>query len=85
MSPSPTAPSSLTASMMPADLVGFAVPASSGPVAHLDRIGAARHLDDRRRRAVVGGEVRREAFGVDGGRGDDDLELGSARAAAAVR
>ena len=39
-------------------------------VAHLDRIGAAFHADHRR---VV--EMLREAFGIDGGRGDDDLQV----------
>ncbi len=42
------------------------------PPAHLDRIGAALDLDHRR---TV--EVRGEARGVDGGRGDDDLEIGA--------
>ena len=42
------------------------------PVAHLHRIGAARHLDHRR--AV---EELREALGIDRGRGHDHLELGT--------
>ena len=44
------------------------------PVARLDRVRPAGDLDDRR---VV--EVLREALGVDGRRGDDDLEVGAAR------
>ena len=45
-----------------------------GPVAHLDRVGASGDLHDR---CVV--EVPREPLRVDGGRGDDHLEVGSAR------
>ncbi len=44
-----------------------------GPVPHLDRVGAAAHLDDRGAAEVLG-----EALGLDGGRGDDDLEVGAA-------
>ncbi len=44
--------------------------ALEGPVAHLDGVGAAGHLDD------GGVEVGGEALGVDGGRGDDQLEVG---------
>ncbi|MEY9210640.1 hypothetical protein ABH917_000086 [Thermobifida halotolerans] len=43
------------------------------PVAHLDRVGAARDLDDG---GVV--EVPGEALGVDGGGGDDHLQVGAA-------
>ncbi len=62
----------------PADAVGLV----DGPVGigrvdqravpDLDRVGAARHRDDR---GV--GEVGGEALGVDGGRRDDDLEVGA--------
>ena len=45
-----------------------------GPVPHLDREGAAADLDDRRAAEVLG-----EALGLDGGRGDDDLEVGALR------
>ena len=45
---------------------------SSGPVAHLDRVGPPRHLDHR------GVEVVGEALRVDGGRRDDQLEVGTA-------
>ena len=44
------------------------------PVADLDRIRAARDLDDRR-----AAEVRAEALGVDRRAGDDQLEVGSPR------
>ena len=44
------------------------------PVADLDRVGAAGHLDDRR---VA--EVAAEALGVDRGRGDDHLQVGPLR------
>ena len=47
-------------------------------VADLDRVGAAGDLDDRRRLPPVG-EVLGEALGVDGRRGDDQLEVGPAR------
>ncbi len=40
------------------------------PVADLDRVGPARYLDDR---GLT--EVSAEPLGVDGGRGDDDLEV----------
>ena len=49
------------------------------PVAHLDRVGASGDLHDRRRVAGGVGEVRGEPLRVDGGRGDDDLEVGTAR------
>ena len=49
------------------------------PVAHLDRVGPAGHLDDRRRRAVRLREVGREPLRVDRGRGDHDLEVGALR------
>jgi hypothetical protein len=58
----------------PADAVDL-VGAALGPeraVADLDRVGPARHLDDRR------AEVLGEPLGVDGGRRDDDLEVGPA-------
>ncbi len=47
------------------------------PVADLDRVGPARDLDDGGG-AVLGCEVVGEPFGVDGGRGDDDPQVGSA-------
>ncbi|MCY1201234.1 hypothetical protein D9M72_126880 [compost metagenome] len=47
-------------------------------VALLDREGPARH-HDRRRRALGRSEVLREAVGIDGGRGDDHLQVGPAR------
>ena len=56
-----------------ADLVGRVGHRS---VAHLHRVGAAGDLDDRRR-PRRGGEVGGEALGLDGGRGDDDLEVGA--------
>ena len=46
------------------------------PVAHLDREGATRDLDDRRRSSPGIGEVLGEALGVDGRRGDDQLQVG---------
>ena len=45
-----------------------------GPVADVDGVGAAGDLDDRRAEPKCVGE----ALGVDGGRGDDDLEVGAA-------
>ena len=59
-SSSPSSPSSSSARV-----------ARPGPVADLDRVGAAGHLDDRCVAEVVG-----EAFGVDGGRRDDHLQVG---------
>jgi len=60
------------------DLVGRLLTlALEGAVAHLDRIGAPGDLDDRHRMARPG-EVVGEPLGVDGGRGDDDLEVGAA-------
>ena len=55
--------------------LGLVVGGAQGAVADLDRVGPARHLDD-------GGaaEVAGEGLGVDGGRGDDDLEVGAAPA-----
>ncbi len=51
-----------------------------GPVADLDRVGAAGHLDDRGGLAGAGvGEVRGEPLRVDGRGGDDHLEVGAAR------
>ena len=47
------------------------------PVADLDRVGPAGHLDDRRRVAAAS-EVLGEPLGVDGRRGDDHLEVGAA-------
>ena len=44
----------------------------------LHRVGAARDHDDRRR-PLAGCEVVGKALGVDGGRGDDDLQVGPAR------
>ncbi len=49
-----------------------------GPVAHLDRVGPAGDLDHRRGAARLVGEVAGEAVGVDGGRGDHELEVGPA-------
>ncbi len=89
MSPGPSRRSSSTALADAVDLVaaaarGVAAPAparsravsvavvAEGSVAQLDRVGAARHLDDR------GAEVGGEPFGVDGGGGDDHLEVGPA-------
>ena len=49
-----------------------------GAVAHFHLVQAARHFDHGRgffRRA----EMAREALGIDGGRGDDDLQIGPAR------
>ena len=48
------------------------------PPALLDREGAAGHGDDRRR-PLGRSEVLGETLGVDGGRGDDDLQVGPAR------
>ena len=48
-------------------------------VADLDGVGAAGDLDDRRRAAATVGEVAGEPLGVDGRRGDDQLEVGPAR------
>ena len=48
--------------------------AAQGTIADLDRIAASRDLEDRR--AV---EITREAQGVDGRRGHDQLELGTPR------
>src|SRR5690606_38660496 len=59
-------------------LAGWARPGERA-VAHVDRVVAAGYLDDRRRAAVGVGEVLGEAVDVDGGRGDDHLEVGTAR------
>jgi len=48
------------------------------PVAHLHRIEPPGDVDHRRRRAA-GAEVRGEALGVDGRRGDDQFEVRPAR------
>ena len=48
-------------------------------VADLDGVGAPGDLHDGRRVAVAVGEVGGEAVDVDGGRGDDQLEVGPAR------
>ena len=48
-----------------------------GPVADLDRVGAAAHLDDRGGGAVGSGEVPREALRVDRRARDDELEVGA--------
>ena len=61
-----------------ADLVGLAV-GQQRAIAHLDRIGPARNLDDRRTGALGPGEVRREPRRVDGRRGDDDLQIMAAQ------
>ena len=47
------------------------------PVANLHGKGAAGHLDDGRRGAVRSREMFREAGRVDGGGGDDELEIGA--------
>ncbi len=47
-------------------------------VAQLDLVQAAGDLDHRRR-PVGSTEMAREAIGVDGGRGDDDLQIGTLR------
>ena len=54
--------------------VGLVVRAAPGTVAHLDRVRAARHVDDRR---VV--EMARETLRVDRRRGDDDLQVAASR------
>ena len=48
------------------------------PVALLDRVGAPRH-QDHRGLAFGAGEMLGEAVGVDGGRGDDDFQVGATR------
>ena len=48
-----------------------------GAVPDLDGIGAPGDLDDRGGLARRVGEVRREGLRIDGGRGDDDLQIGS--------
>ncbi len=48
-------------------------------VPHLDRVGAAGHLDDGRGRARGIREMTREALGVDRRRGHDDLQVGTLR------
>ena len=53
-------------------------PLFEGPPALFDREQAPRH-HDHRRRAAHRFEVPRKAVGVDGGRGDDDLQVGPAR------
>ncbi len=77
-SPGPSTRSSSTASSTAWVWSRSSAAGSSGsderPVAHLDRVGAPGHLDDRRVAEVLG-----EPFGVDGGRGDDELEVGPAR------
>ncbi len=50
-----------------------------GTVADLDRIQAAGDFDDRRRPVFGRREVAGEALGVDGGRGDDELQVRAAR------
>ena len=47
-------------------------------VAHFHGEGAARH-HQHRGRSVAAGEMLGKAVGVDGGRGDDDLQVGAAR------
>ena len=59
-------------------VVGLAVADRKRPIPHVDRVHAARYGDDRRRSAG-GTEVPREAVGIERGRGDDDLEIGSSR------
>ncbi len=73
----PRAAARATASAMAGDLVAAARRRRrrvERPVAHLDRVGAAGHLDDR----APSPKWRGEALGLDGGRGDDDLEVGPA-------
>ena len=48
-------------------------------VADVDGVGAAADLDDGRGLVVAAGKKRCEALRVDGGRGDDDLEVGPPR------
>jgi len=48
-------------------------------VAHLDRIGPSRDLEDGRRAALRIGEVHGEALRIDGRGGDDELQIRSAR------
>ncbi|MNJ58032.1 hypothetical protein D3C77_536470 [compost metagenome] len=56
------------------DLVAlFVLLTGQWPVPGFHRVGAARHLDDRRIVEVLG-----EALKIDGRRGDDDLEVGTA-------
>ncbi len=59
-------------------VVGFLARGLERPVAHIDRVHPARHLDHRRGRAFAA-EVAREAIGVEGGRSDDHLEVGPLR------
>ena len=47
-------------------------------VAHFHRKGAPRH-HQHRRWAMAAGEMLGKAVGVDGGRGDDDLQVGATR------
>ena len=49
-----------------------------GAVAQLHRVGAARH-HDHRRWALGRGKVLGKPIGIDGGRGDDDFQIGAAR------
>ena len=49
------------------------------PVADVDRVGPPGHLDDRRRLPAAVGEVGGEPLGVDGRRGDDQLQVGPLR------
>ena len=46
-----------------------------GAVAHLDGVGAPGHLDDRGRGSLPVGEVGGEPLGIDGGGGDDHLQV----------
>ena len=69
MSPGPAPDSSSIASLDGLALVAV-LAALDGAVAHLDRVGPAGHLDDRR-----AAEGRGEPLRVDGRRGDDHLEV----------
>ncbi len=60
------------------DRLRLVLPLVDRLVAHVHRIRPARDLDDRCR-TVVAGEVSGEALRVDGGRGDDHLQVGPAR------
>ena len=52
---------------------------SKRPPADLDRVQSRPDTSMHRRRPVARGEMAREALGVDGRRGDDDLQVGPAR------
>ena len=75
MSPSgPSRINSTTASQMPSIRSRSVALFDHRTPAHLDRVGASGHLDDRGT-----AEVFTESSGVDGGRGDDHLQVRTAR------